>query len=81
MKPPTMLVGVTVPNIGALTTSGAGVGIAEHAERPGLASVLISERDVDDNERHFPLTGSIARIAAKLCLCRTAGLDPIGLVP
>jgi probable F420-dependent oxidoreductase len=34
-----MLVGVTVPNIGPLATSGAAVEIAEHAERLGFASV------------------------------------------
>jgi probable F420-dependent oxidoreductase len=34
-----MLIGVTVPNIGPLATSGAAVEIAEHAERLGFASV------------------------------------------
>jgi probable F420-dependent oxidoreductase len=34
-----MLIGVTVPNIGALATSGAAVEIAEHAEQLGFASV------------------------------------------
>jgi probable F420-dependent oxidoreductase len=34
-----MLIGVTVPNIGALATTGAAVEIAEHAEQLGFASV------------------------------------------
>jgi probable F420-dependent oxidoreductase len=45
------------------------------------ASVLISERDVDDNERQFPLMGSVERIAATLRAYRTAGLDHIALAP
>ena len=36
---PTMLIGVTVPNIGPLALSGAAVEIAEHAEQLGFASV------------------------------------------
>jgi probable F420-dependent oxidoreductase len=36
---PTMLIGVTVPNIGPLALSGAAVEIAEHAEKLGFASV------------------------------------------
>jgi len=45
------------------------------------ASVLISERDVDDNERQFPLMGSVEQIVAKLRAYRAAGLDHIALAP
>jgi hypothetical protein len=42
---------------------------------------LISERDVDDNERQFPLIGSVDGIAATLRAYRAAGLDHIALAP
>jgi len=43
------------------------------------ASLLIFERDVDDNERQFPMMGSVDQIVAKLGAYQAVGLDHIVL--
>jgi len=45
------------------------------------ASLLISERDIADNERQFPLMGSVDQIVAKLGAYQAASLDHIVLAP
>jgi probable F420-dependent oxidoreductase len=45
------------------------------------ASLLINERDMADNERQFPMMGSVDQIVAKLGAYQAAGLDHIVLAP
>jgi hypothetical protein len=77
-----MLVGVTVPNIGArggserLPRDEMG---AQKVPTSMYASLLIFERDVDDNERQFPMMGSVDQIVSKLGAYQAAGLDHIVL--